>query len=104
VALKIGAVEASKFCAEVEMLQYLARLDLAEHPVKNFITLLLDHFWIEGPNRRYMCLVSEVLGQIVAQLRADNVVLSIHQAQTVALKTSQALAYLHAVGIGHGGL
>lgn len=32
------------------------------HPGRNFIRKLLDHFWIQGPHGRHVCLVHEPLG------------------------------------------
>jgi serine/threonine-protein kinase SRPK3 len=104
VALKIIAAEESRTCSEAEILQYLATTDSPTHEGKDRVSLLLDHFWIEGPNGRHRCLVSEALGPSIAQLREDNVVLSIRQSQKVALQASQGLAFLHSVGIIHGGM
>ena len=66
--------------------------------------VLLDHLWIEGSNGRHVCLVLEVLGPSIAQVREDmDVVLSIRQAQHIALQVCQGLAYSHSVGVVHGG-
>ncbi len=104
VALKIVAAEQSDSYTELEILQHISNDSLPCHEGRSSVPLLLDHFWIEGPNGQHVCLVLEVLGPSVAQLREDmQAVLSIRQAQSVALQACQGLAYLHSAEVVHGG-
>ena len=60
-ALKIILADASdEDCAEL-MLLHLKDLDF-DQPGGKHIALPMDHFWIEGPNGRHLCLVLPVLG------------------------------------------
>ena len=103
VALKIVSAFQSEDCTDFQTMQSLATMPAACHPGRDYVQSLLHHFWVEGPNGRHICLVMEALGPSIALLREDNVILSITQSQMIALQTSQALAYLHSVGYGHGG-
>ena len=77
----------------------------ANHPGKKHIIQPLDSFEHEGPNGTHECLVSEVLGPNVF---ADAERYKSHRlpgriAWKVSRQATQALAYLHANGICHGG-
>ena len=65
--------------------------------IQDHVTMLLDHFHVEGPNGCHLCLVASVVGLSVVQYanaqprkRLDD-----NLARTVAL---------HVIGIGHGGM
>ena len=76
VALKIVTAEESEACPEFNRYQYLA-MSKPEHSGQSYISSLLDHFWISGPNGRHICLVLEVLGPSMAQLQENGVRLSV---------------------------
>lgn len=58
-----------------------------------------SHFWIEGPNGRHLCFVSEVLGPSVIELAARN---DGEQAKYAMFQAAEALQCLHQNGICHG--
>ncbi|PBP22530.1 caib/baif family protein-like protein [Diplocarpon rosae] len=65
VALKILAARLSRDCPEVEILRRLKQSE--DHEGKPFVMSLLDHFWIDGPNGKHLCVVSEVGGPSIKQ-------------------------------------
>ncbi|KAK6586174.1 hypothetical protein PZA11_001231 [Diplocarpon coronariae] len=106
VALKILAARLSRDCPEVEILRRLKQSE--DHEGKPFVMSLLDHFWIDGPNGKHLCVVSEVGGPSIKQFndcpgftsgtrRLRGVV-----ARKVALQATKGLAYIHSTGIVHG--
>ncbi|KAJ5047228.1 uncharacterized protein L3040_003068 [Drepanopeziza brunnea f. sp. 'multigermtubi'] len=106
VALKILAARLSRDCPEVEILRRLKKSE--DHKGKAYVMSLLDHFWIDGPNGRHLCVVSEVGGPSIKQFnncpgfasgtrRLKGVV-----ARKVALQAAEGLAYIHSTGIVHG--
>jgi serine/threonine-protein kinase SRPK3 len=107
VALKILAAHLSRDCPEVEILRRLR--SGPEIKGKAHVMYMLDHFWIEGPNGRHLCVVSEVAGPSIKQfndcpgkskglrrLRAA-------VARKVALQITEGLSYIHSTGTVHGG-
>ncbi|KAK2626922.1 hypothetical protein QTJ16_004097 [Diplocarpon rosae] len=106
VALKILAARLSRDCPEVEILRRLKQSE--DHEGKPFVMSLLDHFWIDGPNGKHLCVVSEVGGPSIKQFnecpgftsgtrRLRGVV-----ARKVALQAIKGLAYIHSTGTIHG--
>ncbi|KAH7403682.1 kinase-like domain-containing protein [Cadophora sp. MPI-SDFR-AT-0126] len=106
VALKILAARLSRDCPEVKILRRLKKSE--DHQGKTHVMSMLDHFWVEGPNGRHLCVVSEVGGPSIKQfndcpgfirgtrrLRGD-------LARKVALQATEGLAYIHSTGIVHG--
>lgn len=89
---------------EVQILEHLSH-GPASHPGKKHIIQLLDRFEHEGPNGTHQCLVLEPLGPSVlseAELYPSNR-LPGKIAWEASRQTIQALAYIHANGIAHGG-
>jgi serine/threonine protein kinase len=73
-----------------------------EHPGREYVLTLLDDFWIEGPNGRSICYVTEIAGSRVA--RPDWVTYkSFAWSQDIAFQLFQAVSYLHACNVAHGG-
>ena len=75
------------------------------HPGSKHISQLLDRFEHEGPNGNYLCLVFDPLGPNVL-LEAESYRsnrLPGRIAWEASRQTTQALAYLYANGIAHGG-
>lgn len=104
VALKIIVAEFSKDCSELKMLQKFQNTT-SSHPGHQYIATLLDSFWIEGPNGTNLCLVSPVAGPSIPgySKTQPHERLSVHVAQKIALQATQGLAFLHSIGVGHGG-
>ncbi|KAI1460383.1 kinase-like domain-containing protein [Annulohypoxylon moriforme] len=71
----------------------------------NYINIPRDHFWIEGPNGRHLCLISELLGPSLYMNYPDG--MDIHTPESLTDLTSQVskgLQFLHQKGICHGDL
>lgn len=108
VALKILAARLSRDCPEVELLRRIK--DAPEHSGKPFVMYMLDHFWINGPNGKHLCVVSQVGGPSIKQFNdcpgqsSGTRRLRAHVARKVALQVTEGLAYIHSTGIVHGGL
>jgi serine/threonine-protein kinase SRPK3 len=113
VAIKIVRADASQNAldTEVKILDHLKERATST-PGAYFIDLPIEHFWINGPNGRHICIVSHAAGPSIAQLtRAQatlqkKLTLDVHEAPTAALQLSQCLAFLHSpdVGVVHGDL
>lgn len=88
-------------------MQILDRLShgQASHPGRKHIIQLLDHFEHTGPNGTHPCLVLELLGPSVlstAESYPSNR-LPGNIAWEASRQIVQALAYIHANGVAHGG-
>jgi len=100
VVLKIITVDASKDdCFEF----ILMRKDLDfEQDGGKYIALPSDHFWIEGPNGKHLCLVLPVLGPRIPAIwtafpDADRI------SRDIAHQVTMGLQFVHWNGIFHGG-
>ena len=102
VALKVLCVDLSDECHDVEMSKHLKNKN-SDHPGRQYIALLLDHFEINGPNGKHLCLVSEVLGPTISRLANLDKQLHGSVARKVARQFVEAVAFLHSVGVCHGG-
>ncbi|KAI9699138.1 MAG: hypothetical protein M1836_003327 [Candelina mexicana] len=105
VALKIVRSGNSTDCPESRILRQLQQGDI-DHPGRQFVPTLLDDFWLDGPNGRHLCLVSEPAGGTVAasKERAVGSLFPLDVARSIAANTAMGLAYVHACGVGHGDL
>ena len=102
--MKILVSELWHSSQEVRILERLSQ-GQASHPGKKHIIQLLDQFEHEGPNGTHPCLILEPLGSSVlseADLYSSNR-LPGKIAWEASRQTIQALAYIHANGIRHGG-
>ncbi|KAL9578020.1 MAG: hypothetical protein Q9212_005993 [Teloschistes hypoglaucus] len=102
VALKICAVSELPTNNEIDILQLLAA-DNSQHPGKQHVVSLLDHFSHEGPNGTHDCLVFPVLGP---NFRDKNHALQgrfpADFARKICYQMGEGLAYLHSSGVVHG--
>jgi serine/threonine-protein kinase SRPK3 len=76
-----------------------------DHPGRKYTMQLLEHFDHEGPDGNHRCLVLELLGPNVSS-EAESYTsnrLPGQIAWEVARQTTQALEYIYAMGIAHGG-
>lgn len=106
VALKIITAETWRDFTELKILQHLEKSS-SEQSGRTYISSVLDCFKFEGPNGAHTCLVSNVGGPSIAQvhhhlgrsrrLRGD-------LARRLAGQAAQALAFLHANDVVHGGM
>ncbi|KAM0815792.1 putative Protein kinase domain-containing protein [Seiridium cardinale] len=59
-----------------------------------------DRFWIDGPNERYSCLITEPLGPPITTVRQEDP----ESIRSICLQVAKGLQYLHGHGICHGSL
>lgn len=104
VALKIIMANERSNKLELKMFEYLANQH-SDHPGKQHLVTLLDRFVIQGPYGKHNCLVLPFLGPSVPNQAAGYLskMLDSSLARRVATQLSESLAYMHSVGIGHGG-
>ncbi|KAI8625950.1 kinase-like domain-containing protein [Xylariaceae sp. FL1651] len=68
----------------------------------NHIFPIEEHFWIEGPNGRHLCLVVEVLGPAISYWLKGIGFDTPNLLTDLCFQASQGLKYLHDRKIGHG--
>ncbi|OQE14604.1 hypothetical protein PENSTE_c034G08243 [Penicillium steckii] len=62
IALKVYKTgRAQNFESELGILQHMNSFE-SKHPGRNFVRKLVDHFYVQGPHGRHICLVHEPLG------------------------------------------
>ncbi len=110
VAFKILAARLSKDCPEVEILRRLRNSNEQEGKGREYVMSLFDHFYIEGPNGKHLCVVSGVGGPSIKQFndcpgfKSGSRRLRGEVARKVALQATEGLAFIHATGVVHGGM
>ncbi len=99
-ALKILRASQSQDSAELKLMQR-KNLDFSQVGGET-IVLPLDHFWIDGPNGRHLCLVLPVLGPRIPVIwyRIPD---PLKIAKGIVLQVANGLNFLHKNGICHGG-
>ena len=104
VSLKIITADASRRSSEAEVLNSIYQNTL-RHPGRRFISSLLDEFVLNGPNGKHKCIVNEVLGPTVSEVKEsfDCGLLPLNIAQRVTVQLALGLADIHSCGIVHGG-
>jgi hypothetical protein len=105
VAIKILVSELGKEHQEASLHRRLSCSSI-DHPGRNNVAQLFDTFEVQGPNGVHQCLVMELLGPSMALLAESYTAnrLPGDVAWKVAGQVVQAIAYIHRVGIVHGGL
>lgn len=101
VALKIHQAQNFEKCSELRFLEFLG--GQPDHPEKKYFPSLLHHFTINGPNGSHLCLVTTVAGPSIRDLSNSGRRLPSRGARKAAHQLTQALLYLHNLGICHGG-
>ncbi|KAL8636104.1 MAG: hypothetical protein Q9228_006463 [Teloschistes exilis] len=102
VALKISAVSEAPTNNEINILQLLAA-DNSQHPGKQHVVSLLDHFTHEGPNGTHACFVFPVLGPTFAHKSyAHSGRFPVEFARKICYQMGEAIAYLHSSNVVHG--
>ena len=104
VAFKITAAGNKLGQPERELYKHLANLG-SNHPGKQHLVQPLDRFMMRGLHGIHTCLVMPLLGPTVEQKAGSLIsqILDYRVARRVATQLSESLAYMHSVGIGHGG-
>lgn len=109
VALKILCAVGSRNCVELRMFLHLQNCSLG-HPGRTFIASIKDHFILDSPNGRHVCMVFPVTGpSITHALWKWNPPCGFRRlyaglAQDIVKQTAYGLQYLHSLRIVHGGL
>ncbi|KAI0900073.1 kinase-like domain-containing protein [Annulohypoxylon nitens] len=98
------AAESDEECPEFRILKILA--DVSDRELReNHISLPQDHFWIDGPNGRHLCFVSDLLGPSLFMNYPGGMGIHTPEALTdLIFQISKGLQYLHKKGICHGDL
>ena len=109
VSLKILTAEASsRRCSELEIFREIGN-GSTNYPGRHYVMSILDHFYFDGPNGSHLCLVSEFAGPSIRQMSfapgkaAGSRRLRWDIAHNFARQTTEAVGFLHAAGIVHGG-
>lgn len=104
VSLKILKAQNSKSCSEATI-RALLREGNQNHPGHSYVLTLLDEFHCDGPNGRHQCLVSDVTGPSVMEVKeaTEGEMLSVETAQNITAQLALGLTFIHSCGIVHGG-
>lgn len=104
VALKIVVAEASKSSSESRILPLLGNSQ-PNHAGRSYVSPMFDEFYIDGPNGRHLCLVSEPARCSIAASKeaSTNWMFSMGIARTVAAQAVLGLQDIHSCGVVHGG-
>ncbi|KAL8707278.1 MAG: hypothetical protein Q9220_007662 [cf. Caloplaca sp. 1 TL-2023] len=103
VALKIIASDASKTSTESKILRHLDRSVTKAR--SSLFTALLDDFYIDGPNGRHLCLVTEPTRCNVGESKMYRpFVFPLDVARAVAAQMILGVKSIHLVGVVHGDL
>ncbi|KAL8840026.1 MAG: hypothetical protein Q9170_001510 [Blastenia crenularia] len=105
VAVKVLVAAASKKSTESRILQHLRDQCDKQDERMRLLPILLDEFWIDGPNGQHRCLVTEPAGCDVATSKEDHpFTLPLMIARAVAAQAVIGIASIHRKGIIHGDL
>lgn len=104
VSLKVIIARHSERSKEVDVRDRL-RCGDQHHPGRPYVLSPLNEFHISGPNGRHLCLVNEVAGPSILDVKsaAEHSMLPIEAAQNVTAQLALGLSYVHSCGIVHGG-
>jgi len=103
VAVKVGTAESNT--REVDVLNYLNHSSPLDHPGRAMIPSVQDKFILHGPNGTHPCYVTALAMCSVSSAK-DGSYRRIFQARTARLlivQLVQAVEYIHAKGVVHGG-
>ncbi|KAI1206514.1 kinase-like domain-containing protein [Annulohypoxylon truncatum] len=98
------AAESVEECPELRILKVLA--DVSDKELReNHINIPREYFWINGPNGRHLCFVSDLLGPNLYMNHPDGMGIYTPELLTdLTFQVSKGLQYLHRKGICHGDL
>lgn len=103
VAVKILRAENSvKPHPEVAALRLFEGIDRNELRLNRIFTVE-EHFWIDGPNGRHLCLIVQVLGSAISCESRDIDLNTPDLLTDICFQAAQSLNYLHMKKICHGG-
>ncbi|KAI1658351.1 kinase-like domain-containing protein [Daldinia decipiens] len=98
------ADESAEDCPELRIMKALGGISHQELQ-DNHIIIPHEYFWIQGPNGRHLCLVSDLLGPSL--FRNSPLGTGLHTPEiltNLTYQVSKGLQYLHKKGICHGDL
>ena len=101
-ALKVVVAHESFSTSELAICKHLATHKAGDVPEADFIAEMIDHFEVEGPNGRHLCLVMELLGPSL-ELMLNHTKPPFAICARMITQISRAVAYLHYRGVVHGG-
>ena len=104
VSLKVLTARHSELSREIDIRNRL-RCGDPHHLGRQFILSPLTELWIDGPNGHHLCLVSEVVGPSILEVKnaAEHGMLPIEAAQNIIAQLALRLSYLHSCGTVYGG-
>lgn len=98
----LRADESSMSHPKIEALSLFEGVDRQELKT-NRIFAIDEHFWIDGPNGRHICLVVQVLGPAISYDLKGMDLNTPDSLTDLCLQASESLKYLHDKKICHGG-
>ena len=105
VALKIIVAETSEHSFENRVWRHLQQNPAEKHVGICFVASLLDEFYIDGPNGRHLCLVSEPARCSVADSKEGSIIwmFPLDVARAIAAQAILGVQIMHQSGVIHGG-
>lgn len=102
----IATQDAAKVDNEVAISNYLKSVDAAEHPGRQLLRLVLDHFQLSGPHGTHQCLLFNPLGISFSLFRNlfPQKGLSPKLLQQTLQLVLLGLDFLHQTGVIHTGM
>lgn len=99
----LRADQSTDFSPELRIQNLLK--DYTEEEVSdNHIIASLEHFWINGPNGRHLCLVLPLVGtSIDSTVVQHNNLQSLDMLKSISYQVAKGAQFLHQKGICHGG-
>mmetsp|Transcript_13420 Transcript_13420/g.53882 ORF Transcript_13420/g.53882 Transcript_13420/m.53882 type:complete len:391 (-) Transcript_13420:1317-2489(-) len=86
---------------EIDILRHI-QLVAADDKTESHVVVLLEHFYVAGPNGNHVCMVFELLGETLLRSLQDAGAFSVQEACSVTRCLLDCLAFLHdRVGIVH---
>lgn len=105
VALKVIAADASgSNCKDLQMREFISSIDTKDPGRTRIASDILHQFWLDGPNGHHFALVVPAYGPSLStttRWQRKRIARIAHQ---VALEVTEGVAFLHSIGIGHGGM
>ncbi|KAF2014228.1 kinase-like protein [Aaosphaeria arxii CBS 175.79] len=105
VALKILTADMlQKGVKELRIMRYIDA-NRSDHPGCKYISELVDHFFIDGPNGIHLCLVTKLFGLTIDDVRWDTFLYTKFNtkfAREVSRQLLLAVDFLHSIGVVHG--
>ncbi|KAI8965560.1 kinase-like domain-containing protein [Daldinia sp. FL1419] len=104
-SVKVMTAETSvEGCPELHIMEVLSDVSRRELE-ENHVIIPREYFWLEGPNGRHLCLVSDLLGPSL--FRNSPLGTGIHTPELLtdlSFQIAKGLQYLHGKGVCHGDL